>query len=171
MKLYCDDVLLDQSTSCCASRIDNSPNKEALSLSCFTTLDDPPTEGCVDPLPFFDTAPSSTGAGYRRCDAPIDCGESHICARLRPDQHLMRMTLYIPLWMHPGKVRDGEHSSTEKVVVWNGPKAEVLEASTFQYGLQVYRFANDPEVTVSRWLPRTPYLPISLPLLFERFFS
>ncbi|KAI0946862.1 hypothetical protein AcW1_010198 [Taiwanofungus camphoratus] len=140
---------IDQPTSCCAS-LGSSPAP----LFCFTSppaaLSEPfDLERCIDPLPLLSASSPVAGASVQRCHAPVDCGSARLCTRPRADQELLRLALHLPAWL-----RDEGEQAEEKVVLWGGPREEVLE-----------------EVEVSTWLPRHRFLPVRLPVLVGAFFA
>ncbi|KAH9942695.1 hypothetical protein B0H21DRAFT_750382 [Amylocystis lapponica] len=127
----------DQPRHCCAATNDTVPT-----LACFTA-DAPIAERCVDPLLFMGDA----AASLTRCRTTADCGSAHACLWQRSDQELLRVTLQLPTWLREGR------EPGERVVLWNGPRAEVFE------------------VEVSTRLPRSRFLPLRLPLVFGTFFA
>ncbi|KAF9809340.1 hypothetical protein IEO21_07442 [Rhodonia placenta] len=133
---------VEQPISCCGQMAVPAPHREP--LACFVTHEPLWDERCLDPLPYLsDPAPS---AHVKRCTSTTNCGEGHICTRLRDDQELVRLTVHTPVWASDGPA--------DSVVVWSGPRAEILV-----------------EVDVSTWTPRMRLLPVRLPVLVGAFIS
>lgn len=61
-------------------------------------------------------------ADTKRCSGPTDCAEGDLCMKLRDDEQITRLTF------RPPSVTDLPRTDemSLKVVVWNGPKAELL---------------------------------------------
>ncbi|PCH41919.1 hypothetical protein WOLCODRAFT_17384 [Wolfiporia cocos MD-104 SS10] len=118
----------EQPAACCATTA--SPE-----LACFVAAEPARMERCADPLPFLG------GADARRCASAADCGAHHVCVHPRADEALVRLAVRPPPWTH---------DPAERVVVWRGPRSEILE-----------------EVEVSKWAPRWRYSPVTLPSILD----
>ncbi|CCM06296.1 uncharacterized protein FIBRA_08547 [Fibroporia radiculosa] len=130
---------VDQPTSCCDARLGAS--SALLPLACFASYNVPLAmdERCLDPLPYLDD--STAPAPARRCMSAVDCGVHHVCAAVRPDQQLTRLAVHVP-------------TRADSVVVWNGPKHEILR-----------------DVDVGAWGARYRLLPVRLPVWVGTFFG
>lgn len=138
-----------------------APHREP--LACFVTHEPLWDERCLDPLPYLsDPAPS---AHVKRCTSTTNCGEGHICTRLRDDQELVRLTVHTPVWASDGPA--------DSVVVWSGPRAEILVEGTPQHSVRPSVTALTANyhaaVDVSTWTPRMRLLPVRLPVLVGAF--
>ncbi|OBZ78197.1 Membrane-bound transcription factor site-2 protease [Grifola frondosa] len=132
-----------QPESCCTS----SRSTNTTGLSCFVASHELPLERCINPIPLL----HDTAIAYDiiRCTSLVDCGNTHVCVRLHPDQQLLRLTLHIPSW-----IRERGSQLVEEVVLWQGPGSEVLE-----------------EVVVGAWLPKYGFWPANLPIIADTFFT
>jgi len=70
-----------------------------------------------------------------------------MCAWPRADQEILRLTIHVPAGQHGDKT-----GPMDKVIVWNGPRMEILE-----------------DVYVSTWAPQFSLLPVHLPGLLAAF--
>ncbi|KAH9914419.1 uncharacterized protein B0H18DRAFT_1045731 [Fomitopsis serialis] len=124
---------VDQSDACCTPAM-TARNATA----CFVAY--PP------PVPYL--GDDVEAPAYARCGSAVDCAADHVCVRPRDDQALLRLTVHLPAW-----AAQNAHA-TDTVVVWNGPRVEILE-----------------EVEVTTYAPRLRILPFALPGFFTALLS
>ncbi|KAI9068996.1 hypothetical protein FKP32DRAFT_1671751 [Trametes sanguinea] len=131
---------LEQDASCCASR-----GSAVTSQSCFEALGQATNERCVDPLRFLQPGEHSD---VRRCGSAAECGHDQLCVRPRGDQELVSFTMHLPGWLRTND------TDSERVIVWQGDKSEVLD-----------------EVKVGDWVPNYEWLPVGLPVLWSNLYT
>ena len=102
----------EQDTSCC------STSRHSPGTSCFTVPGASALERCVDPLRFLQPV---NGENARRCEAATECGHAQVCIRPRGDQELVSLTMHMPTWLRASE------ADTERTIVWQGDKSEILE--------------------------------------------
>ncbi|KAI0354020.1 hypothetical protein OH77DRAFT_1426424 [Trametes cingulata] len=129
-----------QDSSCCATQ-----SSGVASSSCFVTTGETQNERCVNPLRFLQSLETQS---VRRCAFAPECGHDQTCIRPRADQELLSLTMHMPPWWTT------EGGSSERTVVWQGDRAQILE-----------------EVEIGDWLPRYSWLPIGLPYVWGTLFS
>ncbi|KAI0325561.1 hypothetical protein GY45DRAFT_1330103 [Cubamyces sp. BRFM 1775] len=138
---WCADEawFLEQDTSCC------STSRHSPGSSCFTAPGTSTLERCVDPLRFLQPA---NGENARRCEAATECGHAQVCIHPRGDQELVSLTIHMPTWLR------ASDTDTERTIVWQGDKAEILD-----------------EVDVGDWQPSYEWLPMGLPFVWDTLYS
>ncbi|KAH9896548.1 hypothetical protein C8Q73DRAFT_686015 [Cubamyces lactineus] len=130
---------LEQDTSCC-SMLRPSPGS-----SCFKAPGASILERCIDPLRFLQPV---NGENARRCEAATECGHAQVCIRPRGDQELVSLIIHMPPWLR------ANDADTERTIVWQGDKSEILE-----------------EVEVGDWQPSYAWLPMGLPFVWGTLYS
>ncbi|KIM76861.1 hypothetical protein PILCRDRAFT_825840 [Piloderma croceum F 1598] len=155
---------MDKPTACCDDHHRTTTNEPTESrgstplLYCFSSLPTPAhgqsRDKCLDPIPLLTNPYSDTNSiedhnsptpplGTRgRCSSSNPCGGGEECVRLREDERILRITF-----------RD-DPGGREEVVLWSGPRVEVLE-----------------QVEVGTLRPRFWFLPLGLPGAVRVFFN
>ena len=129
--------LADKSTACCdhhhtpntATQESSGSGRKAPStplLYCFSSLSarGSSDERCLDPIlvltnlyPGVDLRIQGDTRGQARCSLATPCRADDECVRLREDEQILRITF-----------RDDQRGSgREEVLLWSGPRVEVLE--------------------------------------------
>ncbi|KAH9830175.1 uncharacterized protein C8Q71DRAFT_843079 [Rhodofomes roseus] len=140
---------VDQPAACCSPE---TASRNA--TACFVAYPPLALERCVDPVPYL--GDSVEAPIHMRCASAVECSADHVCVRPRDDQALLRLTVHLPAWVTPNA-----HTS-DTTVVWNGPRAEILEEGTTDI---------HPIVGVTTYAPRLRLLPLALPGLLSALTS
>lgn len=142
-----------QNTTCCSAL-------SARDLTaCFEASDT--SQRCLDPLRFL----SDMADHKRRCVEITDCGGTETCVRPRTDQELVVLTMHLPAWL---RAREGV---SEKTIVWQGARAEILDEGVWFDTDHGEGSANGwITVRVGHFTSRHAFLPLGLPSTVEMFF-
>ncbi|KZT64798.1 hypothetical protein DAEQUDRAFT_769369 [Daedalea quercina L-15889] len=133
---------VDQPAVCCMP----GANASLTQTSCFVAYPPLALDRCVDPVPYL--GDSVEAPAYARCTSTVECGAEQVCMGPRDDQMLLRLTVHLPTWAAPAR------QLTDRIVVWNGPRREILE-----------------EVEVTTYAPCYSLLPLLLPSILTSFLS
>jgi len=129
-------MFVDEPTACCDQHhITTNAHAESGGsiplLYCFSSLPTPAHgqshDRCLDPIPLLTNPypntntieggnlPTSPLGTRGRCSSSNPCGGGEVCARLREDEWILRITFW------------DDQGGRDAVVLWGGPRAEVLE--------------------------------------------
>ena len=136
-------------------------------LSCFKSSPSPQlhsSQRCLSRHSFLN---GGSEVRTQRCYEAIDCESTHVCARLRADEEILRLKLWIPSHL---LVDVPEH---ERKVVWSGPRYEVLEDGTCPQ-VCITRISADVELVqlmLARMLPGMAFCRCGYPQFSVLFSS